>query len=290
MNAHTSEQHGGYAVETTALDFVDRHGTPLSGTLYRPLSNGALPTLIAVHGGGWRLAPKYNYQHIGPYLAARGYAVFAPTYRLAKAELPSYPAAVHDVRAAVQFIRAEAENLGLDGSRLALLGDSSGAHLAALVALAGDLSLFKAISPNGGLDRWSAGVKACIPVYGIFDLAAQWQHDQAVRFDDHIVERFLGERLVNDRRPYFDASPLSHVSAKRRDTAFLVAWGTGDDVVDPARQSEAFVLALKQAGIFVRSVPVPFAPHYWISDPLDEAGSYSGFFAPRLMRFLEAKL
>ncbi|AWI61636.1 alpha/beta hydrolase [Sinorhizobium fredii] len=290
MNAHTSEQSGRYAVEATALDFVERDGTPLSGTLYRPRAKSAAPTLIAVHGGGWRLAPKDNYQHIGPYLAARGYAVFAPTYRLAKGELPSYPAAVHDVRAAVQFIRAEAENLGLDGSRLALLGDSSGAHLAALVALAGDLPLFKDSSPNGDLERWSAGVKVCVPVYGIFDLTAQWQYDQAVRFDDHIVERFLGERLVDERRRYFDASPLSHVSARRRDTAFLVAWGTGDDVVDPASQSEAFVLALKQAAIFVRSVPVPSAPHYWISDPLDEAGSYSGFFAPRLLRFLEAKL
>ncbi|ACP21650.1 hypothetical protein NGR_b01840 (plasmid) [Sinorhizobium fredii NGR234] len=290
MNAHTQEQSGRYAVEATALDYVARDGTPLSGTFYRPRAKSELPTLVAVHGGGWRLAPKGNYQHIGPYLAAQGYAVFAPTYRLAKGELPSYPAAVHDVRAAVQFVRAEAENLGLDANRLALLGDSSGAHLAALVALAGDLPLFKDGSPNGGLDRWSAGVKACIPVYGIFDLAAQWQHDQAVRFDDHIVERFLGERLVDDRRPYFDASPLSHVSATRKETAFLVAWGINDDVVDPASQSEAFVLALKQAGIFVRSLPVPSAPHYWISDPLDEAGSFSGFFAPRLLRFLEAKL
>ena len=289
MNAQDG-QNGGLAVEELALDFIERDGTPLSGRLFRPRAEIALPTLIAVHGGGWRLAPTGNYQHIGPYLAARGYAVFAPTYRLARDGNSSYPTAVHDVRAAVQFIRTEAGNLGLDSSRLALLGDSSGAHLAALVALAGDLPLFTDSSPNGVLERSSTGVKACIPVYGIFDLAAQWQHDQAVRFDDHIVERFLGTRLVDDRRPYFDASPLSHVSARRRDTAFLVAWGTDDDVVDPAGQSEAFVLALKQAGIFVRSVPVPSAPHYWISDPLDEAGSFSGFFAPRLLRFLQAKL
>ncbi|YCI04755.1 alpha/beta hydrolase [Ensifer sp. D2-11] len=279
-----------HAVEVTTLDFVERGGTPLSGMLYRPRGKGGLATIIAVHGGGWRLASTANYRHIAPYLAARGYAVFAPRYRLSGNGSPTYPAAVHDVRAAVQFIRAAAENLGLDSRRIALLGDSSGAHLAALVALAGDLPLFRSISPNGDLDRWNAGVKACIPVYGIFDLAAQWQHDQRVRFDDHIVEGFLGERLVDDRRPYFDASPLSHISATRKDTGFLVAWGTSDDVVDPASQSEAFVLALKQAGIFVRSVPVQSASHYWISDPLEEAGSFSGFFTARLLRFLEAKL
>ncbi|PJR13380.1 alpha/beta hydrolase [Sinorhizobium meliloti] len=290
MSADANDQAGGNAIEETALDFVERDGAPLSGTLYRPRAKSARPTVIAVHGGGWRLAPRSNYERIGRYLAAHGYSVFAPTYRPARPGAPSYPAAVHDVRAAVQFIRAEGERLGLDTDRLALLGDSSGAHLASLVALAGDLPLFKDISPNGALDRWSTGVKACIPVYGIFDLAAQWQHDQAVRFDDHIVERFLGERLIDDRRPYFEASPLSHICAKRKETAFLVAWGTCDDVVDPGSQSGAFVLALKQAGLFVRTVPVPSAPHYWIADPLDEPGSFSGFLATRLVRFLDAKL
>jgi len=290
MDIGTDRQEREYAVEESVLDFIERDGKPLSGTLYRPHGTGPFPTVIAIHGGGWRLASITNYRHLAPYLAARGYAVFAPTYRLAKAGAPSYPDAVHDVRAAVQFVRSQAEKLGLDANRLALIGDSSGAHLAALVALAGDLPLLKDTSPNGELDRFGTVVKACIPVYGIFDLPAQWQHDQAVRIDDHIVERFLGERLVNDRRPYFEASPLSHVSAKRKDTAFLVAWGTDDDVVDPKSQSEAFVLALKQAGIFVRTLAVQPAPHYWISDPFDEPGSFSAFFAARLLRFLETKL
>ena len=290
MNISTDGQNRAYAVEETVLQFVERDGKPLSGTLYRPQGTGPFPTIIAVHGGGWRLPSTTNYRHLGPYLAARGYAVFATTYRLAKPGAPSYPAAVHDIRAAVQFVRSEARKLGLDEGRLALMGDSSGAHLAALVALAGDLPIFKGTSPNDELDSFGTAVKACIPVYGIFDLAAQWQHDQAVRIDDHIVERFLGERLINDRRSYFEASPLSYVSALRKETAFLVGWGTDDDVVDPKTQSEAFVLALKQAGIFVRTVAVHPAPHYWVSDPLDEPGSFSAFFTARLLRFLETKL
>ena len=281
---------GAYPVDEMVFEFVERDQIALSGTLYRPRGEGPFPAVIAVHGGGWRLASTSNYKHIGPYLAARGYAVFATTYRLAQTGAPSYPGAVHDVRAAVQFIRARSESLGLDPNRLALIGDSSGAHLATLVALAGDLPLFEDISTNKELDRFDTSVKACVPVYGIFDLAAQWQHDQVTRSGDHIVERFLGERLVDDRRPYFEASPLSYVSARRNRTAFLVAWGTCDDVVNPENQSEAFVLALKQAGIFVRTVPVQSAPHYWISDPLDEPYSYSAFFAARLLRFLDARL
>jgi hypothetical protein len=70
----------------------------------------------------------------------------------------------------------------------------------------------------------------------------------------------------------------------------LLSWGTRDDLVDSKQQSEAFLLALKQAGFFVRTAVVPGAPHYWLSDPIDEPGSFSGFLAPRLVRFLAERL
>jgi len=270
--------------------FVDRGDRQLSGTLYRPSGPGPFPAIVAVHGGGWRLAPKDAFAYLGPWLAARGYVVFAPSYRLADAQAASYPAAVHDIRAALQFLRARAEEYAVVPERLALLGESSGGHLACLAALAGDRPSFTDTRPNSALEEWPSTVKAAIAVYGIFDLAAQWQHDQRVRFDDHIVERFLGERLTADRQLYFDASPLSYVTSRRKETAFLLSWGTHDDVVEPATQSEAFLLALKQAGQFVRAVPVAGAGHYWLSEPLDEPGSFSGFFARRLERFLAARL
>ncbi len=55
-------------------------------------------------------------------------------------------------------------------------------------------------------------------------------------------------------------------------------------------QTDAFLLALKQAGFFVRTCIVQGAPHYWLSDPIDEPGSYPGFVAPRLVRFLQERL
>jgi hypothetical protein len=63
-----------------------------------------------------------------------------------------------------------------------------------------------------------------------------------------------------------------------------------DDTADPPTQSESFLLALKQAGFFVRSVILQAAPHFWVSDPIDETGSFTGFLAPRLVRFLQAQL
>src|SRR2546428_5172549 len=244
----------------------------LKAHFYAPRGTGKFPAVIAVHGGGWRLENLELYRYLGPWLAERGYAVLAVTYRLATPERQTYPEALEDVRAALKFARTDAK-LGIHAERIALLGDSSGAHLAALVAL-------MAQPP----------VKAVIGVYGVYDLAAQWRHDQLSRPRDHIVERFLGASLIDDRRIYFDASPISYVSAKNNATAFLVAWGTADDVVDHRTQSEAFLEALKQAGHYPRPVGLPPAPPFWVGDPLAEEGSPSPFFADRLLRFLPAQV
>jgi acetyl esterase/lipase len=95
---------------------------------------------------------------------------------------------------------------------------------------------------------------------------------------------------MQDRRLYFEASPISYATIANNQVAVLLSWGTQDDLVDSKQQSEAFLLALKQAGFFARTAVVPGAPHYWLSDPIDEPGSFSGFLAPRLVRFLAERL
>ena len=86
------------------VEFASHAGESLAGNLYVPKAPGKYPAVIAVHGGGWRLANRDNYRHLGAWLAARGYAVFAVTHRLSKPGRKAYPEAVQDVRAAVQFV------------------------------------------------------------------------------------------------------------------------------------------------------------------------------------------
>ena len=271
------------------LVYATHEGQALKGTLYKPAGDGPFPALVALHGGGWRQASPTVYQNLGPWLAERGYLVFAPVYRSASAGAPSYPKAVHDVRAAVQFVKGA--GLGADPARVALMGESAGGHLAALVGLAGQEPLFAQTQPKTDYSALSSDVKAIVSIYGVFDLVAQWKHDLTMRPPgQNIVELFLGTTPAKDRRIAFEASPLSYAIERLNKPGIFLAWGTQDDVVDPTTQSQVFLEALKQAGFWVRTAIVEGAPHYWAGDPLDEEGSHSAFFAHRLLRFLKARL
>jgi acetyl esterase/lipase len=261
----------------------------LTGDLYLPKAAGAHPAIVAIHGGGWQAGGPFGYQYWGPYLAARGYGVFAIGYRLSKPGQKTYPEALHEVRAAIQFLKGRAGELRINPDRIGVMGDSAGGHLAALVALAGDNPAFAGAYKSDPYSGQSTKVKVAIPIYGVFDLYQQWLHDLEHRPRDSIVENFLGVSAIDDKRPYFDASPLSYVSAKNNATSFLVVWGTRDDIVERTSQSEAFLLALKQAGYFVRPVPVEGAPHFWVWDAVDDT-NLNGFLAPKLLRFLAQRL
>jgi acetyl esterase/lipase len=272
------------------IAYANHDGVELLGDLTLPAGPGPYPVVINVHGGYWRRGSRDTFQYWGPYLAQRGYAGFTISYRLTKPGTKTYPQPVHDVRAAVQFMRGRAKDFGLDPDRIALWGNSAGAHLAALVALAGDSSLFAGRYPQDPHAALSSKVKVLIGVYGIYDLLAQWRHSQLVNPGDNLVECFLGASPAADRRVYFEASPISYATTANNKTAVYLGWGTEDDVVDHRAQSLEFLLALKQANFTARPCVVHGAPHYWLSDPIEEPGSHSGFLAPRLLRFLQEQL
>jgi hypothetical protein len=159
-----------------------------------------------------------------------------------------------------------------------------------MVALAGDAPMFANGYPQDPHASVSTKVKVLIGVYGIYDLLTQWRHSQIVNPGDNLVECFLGASPAQDRRIYFEASPISYATTGNNKTAVYLGWGTEDDVVDCRTQSQEFLLALKQANFTVRPCVVHGAPHYWLSDPIEEPGSHSGFLAPRLLRFLKEQL
>ena len=272
------------------IPYAVRDGVELLGDLYLPDGTDRAPVLVAVHGGGFQVGDRKFYRHWGPYLARHGYAVFSIEYRLMRPGVKTWPGAVCDTKAAVQFARANAADLGLDPDRIALIGDSAGAHLSALVALAGEEALFSRDYDSDLHAAVSCRVKAVIGFYGVYDMLAQWEHDQITRPRDQITEKFLGGPPMVDRRTFFEASPLSYATVDKNTTRFLLIYGREDDICDPATQSERFLTALKQAGFFARTIVIPGAGHFWAVDPIEETGSYGAYVAPKLIRFLEVAL
>jgi len=284
--APSAAQGADYEVAArTDIQYVEHGGTKLAADLYAPKGLAKAPVLVTVHGGGWQNGNRATWKHLGPYLAKNGIAVFAISYRLGKAG--TYPGEVYDVKSAIQFVRAKANDLGVDPDRIGLMGASAGGHLVGLVGLAHEE--FKSEYRDDPNANVPANVKAVVAFYGIYDMVAQWQHDQIQRPRDQIAAKFLGALPSENRKLYFEASPMSYATVAPNRPRFLLVHGTADDIVDPETQSIAFMTALKQAGIAVNRIVVPGAPHGWAGEPLD-ADTYIGGVAPKVLRYLQGSL
>jgi acetyl esterase/lipase len=289
MHAGDEEMTADNVTIHSGVAYANHDGVELLGDLYLPKDakdTKPVPALVAVHGGGWVQGARNAFQHWGPYLAARGIAMFSISYRLAN-KTKMFPQAVQDVLAGVQFVRGKAGALGIDPARIGIIGASAGGNLAGLAALAG--KKFAGGYPQDPFAGVDNGVKVLVGVYGVYDMLAMWTENQVQEALANRVEKFIGVPPMENRQIYFDASPISYATYANNQISALIVTGTEDDLV-PRRQSDTFQLALKQAGFFVRPCFVHGAPHYWMNDPIEEPGSYTGFLAPRLLRFLAEKL
>ena len=237
-----------YAVSTQArIEYAQHDGVTLTGDLYLPKGLDKAPLVIAVHGGVWQAGAPATYRYWGTFLAKNGFAVFAVSYRLSKPGAKTFPGAVYDVKAAVQFARANAARLGIDPDRIGLMGDSAGGHLTALVALAGDEPMFSTEYRNDPNAATAANVKAVVGFYGVYDMQAQWLHDQITRPRDQITEKFIGVSPMQNRRVYFDASPTSYATVEKNEktrTRFLLIYrrrhrGPADPIASVPDRSQA---------------------------------------------------
>ena len=277
------------SIETRlGITYATHDGVALAGDLYMPKGAGPFPALVGVHGGGWQAGVRSAFQHWGKYLAEHGYVLFSASYRLAKKGHKTFPQAVQDVLAAIQFVRGSAGEFKVDPERIGIFGASAGGHLASLAALSGDA--FTGGYPQDKHAGVSAKVKALVGVYGVYDLKEMWHRYGMQTPRENNIENFLGASPMENPRLYFDASSINYATSPTTRSACSLSVGTEDDLVNRATQTDAFLLALKQAGFFVRTCIVQGAPHYWLNDPIDEPGSYPGFVAPRLLRFLQEKL
>ena len=280
---------GGITIQN-GIAYANHDGVELAGDLYLPKGAKVAPALVAVHGGGWVAGVRSAFQYWGPYLAARGIAVFSISYRLAT-KTKTFPESVQDILAGVQFVRGKAATFGIDPARIGLIGASAGAHLAGSRRALREKKFTGGYPQDAAFASVDPAVKALVGVYGIYDVVAMWTNYQVQGGRENNIQKFIGAPPMENRQTYFDASPISYATFANNAIGVLLVTGTEDDLVDrQGAHSIRFQLALKQAGFFVRPCILPGAPHYWMNDPIDEPGSLTGFLAPRLLRFLAERL
>lgn len=219
--------------------FAEVDGDPLKLDLYVPENAaGRLPALVWIFGGGWRVGDRGKIV-VAP-IATRGYVVASIDYRLSGRA--KFPAQIHDCKAAIRFLRANAERFGIDPRRIGVCGPSAGGHLAALLGTGNDDHRLEGAVGTTGV---SSRVQAVVALFPPTELVSLYEAD--VDFKMHYVIRKLLDGTPEERPERAAlASPVTHVS--RGDPPFLFVHGKRDRIV-PAAQSELMHEALRAAGV-----------------------------------------
>ncbi|MGX1809339.1 alpha/beta hydrolase fold domain-containing protein [Nocardia sp. NPDC055321] len=265
---------GGRARYNLVLATV-RPGRELALDLYTPPAGrwpGPRPTVVYIHGGAFAafdragVLPTLGLRspvRIFAELVDRGYAVASLDYRLSGEA--RFPEPLHDVKAGVRWLRAEAGRFNLDPDRFASWGESAGGWFSAMLATTADGPSLEGPHGPAGV---SSRVRAAVDWYGPTDFARMDEHLISPVLLRHDVEdspesRFLGH--VPSRHPALNraASPLTYVTPTT--APMLIQHGTADHIVPP-HQSRLLSEALTAARVPHELILYPRSDHLFLGD------------------------
>lgn len=222
-----------------------------------PDQSSAKPTIVMIHGGGWRTGTKFSMIRHARRLARVGYVVVAINYRLA----PKYPwpDQIEDCRAALQWIRTHAQKYDIDTQRIGVFGYSAGGHLAAMLATTNER--------NGGVKIRAAAV-------GGTPAEFSW-----IGGDSTALVYWLGATKNQNANLYQNASPNHHVTPD--DPPFFIFHAI-DDWIVPVQSSRLLDLKLKENNVASRLIEVPDSGHLSAFSNMD--------LMPGMIRFFDQHL
>lgn len=228
--------------------------------LYQPADlkpDARYPGIVAIYGGGWRQGAKENVADTAELLAEKGYVVIAPQYRLT----PQYqfPAQVNDVKAAVRWLRANADKYQVDPNRIGAIGYSAGGHLSLMLGVTDDKA---GLEGDGGNEGQSSKVQAVVNYFGPTTLLLNDWNPQV----NELVTNLTGGSYADKQEVYEKASPLTHVSSD--DAPVLTFHGTRDALV-PYAQAVLLDRALRDAGVESELDLLTGTGHGWKGEELD---------------------
>ena len=212
--------------------------------------SGPFPAIVCIHGGGFRAGKRETHDGLCKKLADRGYVALTVSYRLAPKH--PFPAAVHDVKAAVRWLRAHAETYRVDSARIGALGYSAGGSLAQLLGVTAHVPRFEG---DGGHPDQPSDVACVVNVYGANDFTKSYGRSK----DAHVVlPLWFGGDLSTHRGRHIEGSPLFWVTPDAAPTRCI--HGTVDDHV-ALEQSQWLVERLEAAAVEADLVVLEGAGH-----------------------------
>lgn len=240
---------------------------------YPKSAKGPLPAIVCIHGGGFRAGSREGYNNLILKYAEQGYFAVTVSYRLA----PKYPfpAAVHDTKAAVRWVRANAKKYHIDPERIGATGGSAGGHLAQFLAVTADVNEFEGEQNPGHSSR----IACVVNVYGPSDFTKSYGKSVDAA---QVLPLWLGGDLTTAKALHIKASPLYWVTPNAAPT--LCLHGTKDTYVHH-EQSEWLVEKLKAANVDAELILLDGAGHGFSGDHAVKAADATlAFFAKYLKK------
>ncbi|HTN00936.1 alpha/beta hydrolase [Planctellipticum variicoloris] len=257
------------------IEYANPDGQHLQLNLARPAQiEGRAPAILCIHGGGFRAGKREGWDERCRKLAERGYVAATVTYRLA----PKYqfPAAIYDVKAAVRWLRANADKYRIDPERIGVVGDSAGGHLVQFLGVTGGVAQFEG---EGGNPEFSSRVNCVVNYYGPSDLTRSYGKSVDAA---EVLPLWLGGDATQERRRHILASPLYWVTPEAAPT--LLLHGTEDKYV-AFEQAEWIHDRLKAAEVEVEILKLDGAGHGFRGADAERAeGAMFEFFDRQLKR------
>lgn len=234
---------------TRGVEFARAGGRTLRLDVLEPASpreaGQRRPAIVQIHGGGWILGLKERQaMPLMRHLAANGWVVFNIDYRLSPSA--TWPDHLVDCKAAVAWVRAHADDWGVDPSFVTATGGSAGGHLVAMLAVtAGDPRY------QPGFEDADTSVQAAVPFYGVYDWTNR-SGEFSPQFHREILEPLVVKQFLDDEPEIFaDASPLLIAERAEAQGASLAAPPMlvihGDrDTLTPVADARAFTAVLRR--------------------------------------------
>lgn len=235
----------------SGIEYTNPDNQHLQLNLARPKTgDGPFPTVICIHGGGFRAGSREGYNGLCIKLAQQGYVAMTVSYRLAPKF--QFPAAIHDTKAAVRWARANAEKYKIDPNRIGTTGGSAGGHLAQFLAVTSDVKEFEG---TGGNEKFSSKVACVVNVYGPSDFTKSYGKSVDAA---EVLPLWLGGNLETARAKHIQSSPLNWVTPHAAPT--LCIHGTDDKYV-AHEQAVWMIDRLKACGVEAELLTLEGAGH-----------------------------